>query len=380
MRVLFDGNIFSMQATGGINCYFANVIDHLPQTVTPILTSKSRPRFHCPCNPRLESHVKEFRRGPRFMKKRRSWKYFRKLNERLEFDLIHPTYYSPLSGQGIADCHRPIVLTVYDMIHERFPDLVDPRGKNAALKRQAIQAAQAIICISHSTKRDFLEIYPESEDRVSVIHLATSIGLDTIDWNTEIPAQPFFLYVGSRAAYKNFDRLLDAMRSVVASSPDCCLCVVGGPFTKREREGVAEKGLSRNIVHFGYATDGQLARLYNASIALVYPSQYEGFGIPLLEAMRCGTAVVAASTSSIPEVAGNAALLFDPNSTDELCESLLDLLNNTARRAAFVQRGSQRASQFSWQHTAEQTMEIYRATANTDAVDCADSPLARRSA
>ena len=206
------------------------------------------------------------------------------------------------------------------------------------------------------------------------------MSLDTIDWSTEIPDPPFFLYVGSRAAYKNFDRLLDAMRSVVASNPDCCLCVVGGHFTRRERECVAEAGLSQKIVHFGHATDGQLARLYNASIALVYPSQYEGFGIPLLEAMRCGTAVVAANTSSIPEVAGSAALLFDPNSTDELCEALLGLLNNTARRAAFVERGSQRVLRFSWQRTAEQTMEVYRAIANAEGLDRAAPPSARRSA
>ena len=293
------------------------------------------------------------------MNKWLSRRHWNKLNERLQFDLIHPTYYSLIADRLLANCQRPAVLTVYDMIHERFPDLVDPSGKNAALKRQAIRAVQAIICISHSTKRDLLEIYPEFESRVSVIHLATSMSLDTIDWSTEIPDPPFFLYVGSRAAYKNFDRLLDAMRSVIASNPDCCLCVVGGPFTRRERECVAEAGLSQKIVHFGHATDGQLARLYNASIALVYPSQYEGFGIPLLEAMRCGTAVVAANTSSIPEVAGNAALLFDPNSTDELCEALLGLLNNTARRAAFVERGSQRALRFSWQRTAEQTMEVY---------------------
>jgi glycosyltransferase involved in cell wall biosynthesis len=276
-------------------------------------------------------------------------------------DLAHPTYYSLLSSKIFKAFDCPVVLTVYDMIHERFPRLVDRRGRNAAMKRAAIQAADAIICISQSTKQDLLEYYAIPEDRISVIHLAACLASRGESAQGPAKTDSFFLYVGSRAAYKNFDLLLDAMNALIATRLDCRLYVVGPPFNERERTAISRLGLTRHIVHRGVVSDDELTSLYRASTALVYPSRYEGFGIPLLEAMQCKTAIVAADTSSIPEVVGDAALLFDPDSSEQLAMQLRDLLTLPELRETMIRKGLMRSEQFSWQATAAATLDVYRA-------------------
>jgi len=118
--------------------------------------------------------------------------------------------------------------------------------------------------------------------------------------------------------------------------------------------------LGKSIEHYGYASDCHLAKLYRCSVAFVYPSLYEGFGIPPLEAMSCGTAVVASNTSSIPEVVGDAGILFDPTSTSDLVDILLNLLENSSKRECLISKGLVRASMFSWDQTIAQTLEVYR--------------------
>jgi glycosyltransferase involved in cell wall biosynthesis len=142
------------------------------------------------------------------------------------------------------------------------------------------------------------------------------------------------------------------------------LCVVGAPFNEREEKLILDLKLSDAIEQYGYVTDAHLAKLYRCSRAFVYPSFYEGFGIPPLEAMACGTAVIASNRSSIPEVVGDAGVLFDPASSDELADILPGLHGDEGLREQLIARGYERAKSFSWEKTAAQTVEIYRSLAN----------------
>jgi glycosyltransferase involved in cell wall biosynthesis len=368
VRILYDGLIYDWQAAGGINRYFANVIGRLPADFEPSLLVRGARDVNYPSHPKLK--VFEFgRRWPRVEKlSYRLGLYSSKLRDRLladslarePFDIFHPTYYMLLRGGQVASQRAPTVLTVWDMIHELFPETMDQAGENAEMKRKAILAADRIICISETTRRDLLARYPVPEQRVTVTYLASEIDASLSYGPEGVPQRPYYLYVGSRSRYKNFDGLLRALALAISSRVDLALCVVGSRFTDDEERLIAELGLKKNIEHCGYATDTHLAKLYRCSLALVYPSLYEGFGIPPLEAMSCGTVAVVSNVSSLPEVVGDAGVLFDPTSCDELSEILITLAENESRRQELIDKGRQRAQVFSWDKTVAQTVEVYR--------------------
>jgi glycosyltransferase involved in cell wall biosynthesis len=371
MRIFYDGQIYDWQVAGGINRYFANVIGGLPADFEPALLVRGAREVNYPAHPRL----KIFEYGRRFSRvesasyrlglyssKFRDWLLAQWLAHG-RFDVFHPTYYTLLTGRPPGSQRAPMVLTVWDMIHELFPEQMDPAGDHAELKRKAVLAADRIICISENTKRDLLEHYPVPQERIAVTYLASEIDA-TLSYGSEsVPQRPYYLFVGSRSRYKNFDGLLRAFRRTISSQPALALCVVGSPFIEAEEKLIAELGLTENIEHRGYATDAHLAKLYRCSLALVYPSLYEGFGIPPLEAMSCGTVAVVSNVSSLPEVVGNAGLLFDPTSDDELAEILITLVENESLRDELVEKGRQRAAQFGWDKTVAQTVEVYRSLA-----------------
>ena len=147
---------------------------------------------------------------------------------------------------------------------------------------------------------------------------------------------------------------------IVPKLSDLILCVVGVPFNAEERKLINNLNLTNHIAHRGAVSDGQLAKLYGSSIALVYPSLYEGFGIPPLEAMSCGTVVIASDTSSIPEVVGDAGLLFNPKSTDELVDHLLSLVNYPSQRISLIEHGKKQVQKFNWEETTTKTIKAYR--------------------
>ena len=161
-------------------------------------------------------------------------------------------------------------------------------------------------------KKRFDGILCGSGIKIIVTYLAADLDEQLAHGAESVPARPYFLYVGSRAPYKNFDGLLQAASQMDSGQSEVAMCVVGPALTNEEQQKIAALGLSGRIEHYGHADDAQLAKLYRCSLAFVYPSLYEGFGIPPLEAMQCGTPVVACNTSSIPEVVGNAGFSVRP--------------------------------------------------------------------
>jgi len=365
VRILYDGKIFQLQVAGGVNRYFANVIAGLPSDFSPVLIADHVHDVNYPAHPNLKVYQLGRLRFPNvsyrlsaYIAKAEDAVRTRALAQRV--DVFHPTYYSRLTDVKVS-C--PTVITVWDMIDEIFSNDVDPDGRNAEQKRRALTSAQHVICISESTKRDLLERYPVPENIVSVIYLASSIDASQSHGAEPTPERPYYLYVGSRASYKNFDRLLQAFASTIQTKPDLSLCVLGIEFNDREQRLIDDLKLARHIRHFSHPSDSHLAKLYRCSIALVYPSLYEGFGIPPLEAMACGTVAIVSNVSSLPEVVGDAGILFDPRSVDELAQILVSLPEDETRRAKLIERGAARVQKFSWEKTVEQTVGIYKSLA-----------------
>jgi glycosyltransferase involved in cell wall biosynthesis len=367
MVILYDGEIYSLQRMGGINRYFDEIISGLPLEASPVLISTRAAAEHVDAaHPRLKVHT--YKRSG-FQSGRLSHRiepfYFRAAVALRRPNLAHPTYYSLLSRQGLDAYRCPVVLTVHDMIHELFPRELDPTGAEASVKREAILAANAIICVSENTRRDLERFLPEAISKcVGVIPLASRFQPSTTTEITPLRSPSSFVYVGGRRPYKNFGRLLTAFAAAVRLRRDLFLTVVGSPFTEEELSIIQAQGLMPKIKHFTNASDSMLANIYRDSIALVYPSLYEGFGIPPLEAMACGTAVIAANSSSIPEVVGNASLLFDPYSSDELAAQMLRLVDSPSLRADLITLGRQRTQQFSWKRTVEQVWNVYKTLVN----------------
>ena len=360
LRVLYDGLIYRMQAAGGINRYTASLIGRLPRTFHPSVVVGQARAIHFPSHPNLRVFRQQVL-GPYIVTRAIERLYFHLSTDfkRQRFDVVHPTYHFLLAQRSFAAFHCPVVVTVYDMVHELF-SRVDILGAPAREKRKAVMAAQAIICVSENTKHDLLERYPSLADKVTVTPLAAAIDARVSYGPEPVPARPYFLYVGSRSSYKNFDGLLAAFAHVTVARPATRLCVVGKPFTRAERTRIAALKLPDRIAHYGFVRDTHLAKLYRCSVCLVYPSLYEGFGLPPLDAMACGTAVIASNRASIPEVVGDAGWLFDPAASGELAAMMLALLDDATARERLIARGRERAKMFSWDTMAAQTIAVYR--------------------
>lgn len=271
-------------------------------------------------------------------------------------EIVHESYYSP---RRLAPPGPRVVVTVFDMIHERFPEHVASPEEVARLKAGAIQRADRVICISESTRRDLLEHVPVDPGKVSVIHLAASTARRAGEVRTRRVPGPYLLYVGSRAGYKNFERLLRAIGGSERLRELKLVCVGGRPLAPEERAMIDRAGLGSRVALL-QGDDRLLADLYAHAEALVYPSLYEGFGLPLVEAMSLGCPVVCSRTGSMPEIVEEAGELFDPLDVDDMRSAIEAVVDSPERAARLRRLGSSRAQAFSWDRCAEQTYRVYR--------------------
>lgn len=356
VRVLFDHQIAVSQRYGGISKYLGEMAAALPaQDINPTFFAPLHINHQIAALPR--KHV--WGRRVNIPPPGRKWAnalalaLFPIAIRLARPDVIHETYYAPrrLSPQRI-----PIVLTVHDMIHEIFPEqfVDDPAS---GFKRAAINRADHIICVSHNTKRDLVDRYPHVADRTTVIPL----GFSPISQaHAKIRERPYIFYVGHRGGYKNFaSLLLGYARSPFLRSNFDLVCA-GAPFSAEERAMIDHLGLQDERVLAVSADDASLHGLYANAAVFVYPSLYEGFGIPPLEAMSAGCPVVTIEVSSIPEVCGDAVEYAGDGSPDGLADAVEGLLKSPSRCDALRRAGRERLKIFSWQRCAAETAAVYR--------------------
>lgn len=253
------------------------------------------------------------------------------------------------------------IVTIHDLIPLRFPKVSSPLTHYFRLVvPQIIAQADHILCNSLSTAREVSEYFNIPASKMTAIPLAYPIASF---YPLELPQQNYFLYVGRQDPHKNLGRLIDAF----AALPYCQdeeLWIAGPPdsrYTPDLQERAESWGISHRVRFLGYVSTDHLRTLLNQAIALVFPSLWEGFGLPVLEAMACGTPVITSNNSGLQEVAGDAALLIDPYRCETLTAAMLAVATDAQLRLQLRQMGLARATQFSWEKTGQETLEVLQA-------------------
>lgn len=269
--------------------------------------------------------------------------------------IIHQTYYY----QPIIKYQGKVVLTVYDMISEIYAQYC-PAGDNISLlKRNWCERSDKIIAISHSTKNDLVRLFGISPEKIVVIHLASFLGDNKSFLSVKPFPEPYLLFVGKREYYKNFKGLIQAFASSESLKRNFhIVCFGGEPLSNIENVRLKELGIESRVHHVG-GGDDVLCNYYKNAVAFVCPSLYEGFGIPILEAMEFSCPVICSNTSSIPEVAGDAAVYFDPSDTASIQHTLEATLFNQNLLDDLRKRGLERQAVFSWDRCANETLSVY---------------------
>ncbi len=294
------------------------------------------------------------------------------------FEIFHSPSNFPLPEQrnGIKRVKR--FVTIYDMVPIIYPDLFDFDVKSSfSALIDSLNWDDWVICISHSTRNDFLNHFKHIDpSKVIVTHLAASNLFYRCTDKERIasvqrkygirPDTQYFLSVSTLEPRKNLNRVIEAFSQFVQEYPtkDVAVVLVGAKGWKYESifSSVIQKDwLTDRVLFTGYVPDEDLAPLYTGAIGFIYLSLFEGFGLPPLEAMQCGTPVIASNTSSLPEVIGDAGILLDPTDRDGLVQSLRMLYSSPEARANMSSRSLKRASQFSWDKCVQQTIAGYRA-------------------
>jgi glycosyltransferase involved in cell wall biosynthesis len=368
LRVVIDGVIFALQPMGGISRIFQELIPRLCEAdavsgVDLVISGPSRQTL--PRHPRLKLYQSQL---PDWLQPVSVWRralaplVARRLRRRLEpvsAQVWHSSYFTlPLDWRG------PVAVTVADLIYEFYPALL--RGLDADLlraqRRRCVERADAVICISETTREDVIRhfgIAPEKAFTVPLSHSAAFRRLTPeLSDVSAVTTEPFILYVGGRAHYKNFSELLAAY-AAWPGHLDHQLIVVGPPWNDAEMAQIEGYGIRGRVRQIDDVDDDLLCRLYNKATAFVYPSLYEGFGIPLLEAMVCGCPVVASRIPSSVEVAGDAPIYFTAGAPAEFAAALAAAADE-GRGSARVSAGLEWVKQYSWDRTAAGTLAVYQ--------------------
>jgi glycosyltransferase involved in cell wall biosynthesis len=282
--------------------------------------------------------------------------------EKGDFDIFHPTGYNPYFLEYIK---KPSVLTVYDMIHEKFPELYPKKDPTKIWKQKVIERADSIIAISKNTKQDIIQSYDIEPDRISVVYLGNPLEQALHNSNhkqfhkTPWLSSKYILFVGSRERYKNFQYFVSSITPLLQKHEDLYLfCAGGGRFTPAEKKQFIKLNILSKV-HYFSINDEMMIDLYKNAQAFVFPSLYEGFGLPVLEAFSCGCPLIVSQTSSLSEIAGDAARYIDPYDEISIVDGVESLLNESKYREELIRKGYERQKLFSWEKTARETKKVY---------------------
>jgi len=360
VRVALDEQIFTIQEYGGISRLFfelARQFERNPELgveITPI-DAEIINRYILQ-DPNLAAKLQASQAKGKY---RALIKYLIRKNSRTDVDIVHNTFYLPHGLIGYSDSKR--IVTIHDMIPEMLPR-TRRRLDLLTLKGKYIREADHIICVSAATRGDLLRLYPDVQAPISVVHHGVDpIFTSAVPRWSDLPDH-YILFVGNRGQYKDADVLLRAFARFSIEFPGTTLLFVGGgAFTTQEQSLMKSLGISALTQH-RMLPDAEMSSAYGNALFTVFPSRFEGFGLPALESMACGTPTILANATSLPEVGGNAAEYFIPGDASDLAQVMLALAQDNARRTELSTLGIERAATFSWERCAGETADVYRQT------------------
>jgi len=359
MKIVFGHQIFSVQKYGGISRYFyelarniEKISDNDVEIFAPIYINeyliKVKPKgFKVPISENMGQIVTRFNALASKLL----------IQSRDDISIYHETYYS---GNTNYPKSAKNIVTVFDMVHEKFPNMFSKNDKTRQNKINAINRADHIICISRNTQKDLIDLLDIDEDKTSVVYLANSLVKSSSYTLHPQFDKPYILFVGKRSGYKNFRNFIKAYaNSDTLNKHFSIVCFGGGKFSTEEINFITSMKIDIKSLKHIDGDDNMLSYLYSSAAVFIYPSFYEGFGIPPLEAMNHGCPVVCSNTSSIPEVVGEAGILFNPYEPEEITNALEQVISSVDTVNKLVEFGFERSKEFTWSKCAVKTLRIY---------------------
>lgn len=367
MKILYDYQAFTLQFYGGVSRYFVEIakrLSHAEDTELQIFAPFYINHYLQELDPGVVS-------GRQLAKAPKSAGRLLNIYNRAAMrhkaasynpDILHETYFSK-HAVSLRNSQARVV-TVYDMIHERFPEYFAAWNKTSENKRLAIERADHVICISENTRRDLLDMSNVKSEKVSVVHLGFDAHQSNHSPSKRLIDEPYLLHVGIRSGYKNFQRLLEGYASSRMLHENYRLvCFGGGDFSHSETQQIKRFKLPEDRLVWMGGSDSVLMNLYRHATAFVYPSLYEGFGIPSLEAMAHDCPVVCSGGGSISEVVGDAGEFFDPLDSSAIAQAVENVTGSQSRAAQLRALGRQRIKRFTWEKCAKGTHDVYSSLA-----------------
>lgn len=384
LKILYDYQIFEEQKIGGISRYFYELIKQLKKdkSLTLDLPIKYSSNEYLKSSDIFIKQIQgnsnfyndffwglDFKGKGTLLNIKNKLLFKDKLNANQKesiknlkqgsFDLFHPTEYGLYYLEHLNN--KPFVITVYDMIHEIFPEHLSLNSQTAINKKLVLEKATKIIAISESTKKDLINILNIDEDKINVVYLANSLT-PSINQNEKFKLKnlpkKYILFVGSRASYKNFYFFIQAIASLLLKDTQLNVVCTGSKFNSNEILFFERLGIKNQMFQY-FVNDNSLAYLYENALAFIFPSLYEGFGIPVLEAFACRCPAIISNTSSLPEVGGDAAVYFEPKNASSISYAIEQVIYNENIRENLIQKGLIQLGKFSWKKTADQTLKVY---------------------
>lgn len=361
LRIFMDHQIFTMQDYGGISRVFIELYKkfnnyEFVKCQLPMIFSD---------NVYLDGAVKpkHFLKGNKNFVKRLFYYMINHIFTIIyllkgNYDVFFPSYYDPYFLPFLKG--KPFILVVHDMTHEIYTDTASRKDKTIAWKRKLVYKADKIIAISENTKKDIIKFYGIDESKIELIYWGTTLKLTNKKININLPKQ-YILYVGGRSKYKNFKYFFKAIAPLLKKRQELYLvCAGGGSFSDEEINFIEEEGITKKVSQIKFRDDDELSYIYNHAICFVYPSLYEGFGSPILEAFACKCPIVLSNRSSLPEIGGDAVEMFDPTSEESIRNTIEKVINNKDLREKLINKGLQRLELFTYEKTIEGYIKVFR--------------------
>ena len=356
-----DEQIFAIQRYGGISRMFAELAR---QYVIHAVADIELEPLSAPIINRYILDDPGLREPLVAREARNEWtalaRYFSRVSVQRSANIVHNTFYLPHGLTPKRGSKR--IVTVHDMIPELMPQ-TRRRLDWLTLKQRYVRSADHIICVSEATRRALLQTYAGITAPVTVVHHGVDARFHPGVARLDVLPERYILFVGNRGQYKDADLLFQAFAQLAPRHPGLqLLCVGGAGISEAESQRLTGLGI-RDRVSQRFLSDADMASAYTHADLFVFPSRHEGFGLPALESMACGTPVLLADVTSLPEVGGNAAAYFRAGDLASLVGSLDDLLGDPGRRDRLREAGLARAARFTWGQAAERTAEVYRSLA-----------------